>query len=90
MRRRFIIKTLFLVVTLLALLSFPLTKYVAAFENGYDRPGREFIGKRSAVARAQECFQICSGNPNCVAFTWVKPNIQGPPGMCWLKGSLSK
>lgn len=83
-------KTLFIVVTLLALLSFPLTKPVAAFEQGYDRPGGEFIGKRSGVASAQECFQICSGNPNCVAFTWVKPNIQGPTGMCWLKGSLSK
>jgi hypothetical protein len=77
-------------VTFLLLLSPPLTKPVAAFEDGYNRPGGEFIGKRSGVANAQQCYQMCLRNPNCVAFTWVKPNIQGPTGMCWLKGSLSK
>ena len=60
-----------------------------SFEHGYDRPGGELVGKHTGVTSAQQCSQMCSNNLKCVAFTWVKPNIQGPTGVCWLKGSLS-
>ena len=82
-------KILFRVLILLAMSSIFLNCTANALEVGYDRPGGEFVGKQTNVSSAQACQSICAGNPNCVAFTWVKPNIQGPTGVCWLKGSLS-
>jgi hypothetical protein len=67
----------------------PAIESAIAFEHGYDRPGGQLVGKYTGVSNAQHCYNLCSRNANCVAFTWVKPNIQGPTGVCWLKGSLS-
>lgn len=75
---------------LATLLSFHQNANAVNFEHGYDRPGGELVGKHTGVGSAAQCSQMCSGNGNCVAFTWVKPGIQGPTGVCWLKGSLSK
>jgi hypothetical protein len=33
------------------------------------------------------CRNTCGGEPRCKAYTWVKPGIQGPSGVCWLKHS---
>ena len=60
------------------------------FEEGYDRPGGEYVAHHRDVSTPQTCLALCRGNAGCVAFTWVKPNIQGPTGVCWLKGSLSR
>jgi hypothetical protein len=60
------------------------------YEYGYDRPGGEYLAHYADVSNPQDCLDLCSGNADCVAFTWVQPNIQGPTGMCWLKRSLSK
>jgi len=78
-----------IMISLLLLLLSPAIEFADAFENGYDRPGGEFAGKYTGVQSAQACFNLCSRNANCAAFTWVKPNIQGPTGVCWLKGSIS-
>ena len=78
-----------IMISLLLLLLPPAIEFADAFENGYDRPGGEFAGKHTGVQSAQACFNLCSRNANCAAFTWVKPNIQGPTGVCWLKGSIS-
>ena len=77
------------IISLALMLFFPEIECADAFEIGYDRPGGELVGKYTNVATAQQCYQLCTQNQNCVAFTWVKPNIQGPTGVCWLKGSLS-
>lgn len=37
---------------------------------------------------AQQCQAACAGEPQCRAWTWVKPGIQGPGGKCWLKNSV--
>lgn len=34
------------------------------------------------------CRRICELTPECRAWTWVKPGVQGPGGVCWLKGSV--
>lgn len=78
------------IICLALALSFFVADRALAFEQDYDRPGGEFVGKHVNVNDAQTCYNICAGNPNCVAFTWVKPNIQGPTGVCWLKGGISK
>jgi len=33
------------------------------------------------------CQNACRSNGTCMAFTWVRPGVQGPAGMCWLKAS---
>lgn len=82
---------IFILVSCLAVALILFTQESAlAFENNYDYPGGALVGRRDGVSSAQDCFNICQGTPNCVAFTWVRPNIQGPRGVCWLKGSLSK
>jgi hypothetical protein len=34
------------------------------------------------------CRNSCGGDPDCKAWTWVKPGIQGPAGQCWLKSRV--
>lgn len=60
-----------------------------AFEYGIDFPGGQLVGKHTGIKSPQDCYTLCSRNKNCVAFTWVKPGVQGPTGVCWLKGSMS-
>lgn len=31
------------------------------------------------------CEEACKADRRCLAWTWVRPGIQGPSGMCWLK-----
>jgi hypothetical protein len=35
-----------------------------------------------------ECWQACAAEPGCRAYTWVKPGLQGPKAVCWLKSSV--
>jgi hypothetical protein len=35
-----------------------------------------------------ECSRTCNGDPNCRAWTYVKPGIQGPNAKCWLKKAI--
>ena len=84
-------KIFFISVTTFLVLFLANTQSVGAvsFEQGYDRPGGQLVGKHTGVGNAQRCSQMCQSNAACIAFTWVKPNIQGPTGVCWLRGSLS-
>jgi len=34
------------------------------------------------------CGTICKNDPNCKAWTYVKPGIQGPTGKCWVKSAI--
>jgi hypothetical protein len=53
------------------------------FEPGISRYGNDY---RDFVAEHQsKCRDICANEPQCVAFTFVKPGFQGPSGRCWLK-----
>lgn len=37
----------------------------------------------------EKCMEECLKDPNCKAYTYVKPGVQGPNAMCWLKSSVS-
>jgi PAN domain len=60
------------------LLSAPL-----AAVDGINLPGSDY--KNFTAASASVCRNSCGGDPQCQAYTWVKPGIQGPDGRCWLK-----
>lgn len=57
----------------------------AAAVDGTNLPGRDYAN--FPAHSAQVCQNTCSGESRCQAYTWVKPGIQGPSGMCWLKHS---
>lgn len=35
----------------------------------------------------QTCIEACLNDPNCKAYTAVKPGVQSPNGKCWLKSA---
>ena len=59
--------------------------------DGVDFPGRDLVKDKPIVytqnASLERCIQDCVGNPDCGAFTYVKPDPQGR-AECWLKRRL--
>ena len=54
--------------------------------DGTNLPGRDYA--HFPAPSAFVCRTSCGGEPQCHAYTWVKPGIQGPLGHCWLKDAL--
>jgi hypothetical protein len=57
-------------------------------EYDVDRPGSDYRNFDLPQAGAEACRDACADDPQCQAFTYVKPGIQGPNGRCWLKQSV--
>lgn len=57
---------------------------------GVDRPGGDYHSFDLSKAEPNACRSSCSGDGRCVAWTYVKPNIQGPNARCWLKDVVPK
>ena len=55
----------------------------AAAVDGFDQPGGDYTNFEAASWFV--CRNSCGGDSRCRAWTWVKPDIQGPAGRCWLK-----
>jgi hypothetical protein len=54
-----------------------------------DRPGQDFQNFDLQSADPALCQGACSQNPQCKAWTYVKPNTtQGPNPRCWLKSGV--
>jgi len=57
-----------------------------SFEVDVDRPGMDILPSISlAVANPKLCEEECRKNPDCKAYTFVKPGAQGQNARCWLK-----
>lgn len=61
---------------------------VGAFEPDTDRVGNDFYGFNLAQADAATCQASCTYNAQCLAWTYVKPGIQGPAPRCYLKNAV--
>lgn len=59
-----------------------------ALEPNTDRPGMDYSNFDLASANPSLCEQACDGDPNCLAFTYVKPGVQGASARCWLKNGI--
>jgi hypothetical protein len=57
-------------------------------ENNMDRPGSDYASFNLGSADPNLCAQTCAGDPDCKAFTFVKPGYQGPNARCWLKNGV--
>lgn len=56
------------------------------FEVDVDRPGMDILPSISlTVANPKLCEEECRKNPDCKAYTFVKPGAQGKNARCWLK-----
>lgn len=53
-------------------------------EVGFDRPGSD-LKPGFDVTTSSQCESYCQSDPNCLAYTFVKPGIQGSSAKCWLK-----
>lgn len=51
-----------------------------------DRPGGDYA--QSAKATPESCRAVCSSDPNCQAFTFVKPPAGSSVGHCFLKRTV--
>jgi hypothetical protein len=60
----------------------------AALEVNVDRPGNDYRSFDLASGRPEECRDTCMVEPQCVAFTFVNPGVQGPSARCWLKSAV--
>ena len=54
---------------------------------GIDLPGRD-IRRFEVDGGSEECEKACNAEAQCQAYTWVKPGVQAPKGVCWLKSSV--
>jgi len=59
-----------------------------ALENNIDRPGMDYSNFDLSSPNPTLCEQACNSDPNCQAFTYVKPGVQGPNARCWLKNPV--
>jgi hypothetical protein len=61
-------------------------KVMGAMEAGFDRPGSD-IRPGFDTSSPDSCENACRLDSACRAYTFVKPNIQGPSAKCWLKNA---
>jgi hypothetical protein len=59
-----------------------------ALEHNTDRPGMDYDNFDLASANPSLCEQACQADPECRAFTYVKPGVQGASARCWLKNGI--
>src|SRR6266571_5624618 len=58
-------------------------------EDGVDRRGSDLKpGYNLPAADPALCKKDCDADPNCQAYTYVKPGFQGPQPRCWLKSAV--
>jgi len=50
-----------------------------------DRPGSNYRDFDLPTPRPETCRDACWAEPQCRAFTYVRPGVQGPRARCWLK-----
>lgn len=63
---------------------------VCGMEWNTDRPGSDFKFFPLPKDDPNICRNACMNEPGCKAWTYVRPNIQGPRPMCWLKNAVPK
>ena len=60
-------------------------------EVNMDRPGgdyKSFQPMKSKSSPVEVCRDACSSDPKCLAYTYVKPGVQGQTARCYLKSSI--
>jgi len=73
-------------VVLISLISLiPFGSIIYGMEKDTDRPGMDYKNFDLPSPDPNHCQNACINDPQCKAFTYVKPGIQGINARCWLK-----
>jgi hypothetical protein len=62
--------------------------FAEAQEWNTDRPGMNIRNFDLSAADPKLCEDACKADPNCKAYTYVKPGVQGANARCWLKSGV--
>ena len=57
-------------------------------EPGIDRPGMDIAMTPMSQADPLACQALCAGDPECRAWTYVNPGLQGEQAICWTKSGV--
>ncbi len=55
------------------------------FEVNTNRGGSDYERSELQVANPDQCFERCRTDSRCAAWTFVRPGVQGPLAVCYLK-----
>ena len=55
---------------------------------GIDRPGSDIGNVVLTTPNPAQCQQQCTDNASCQSWTFVKPGVQGPNAVCYIKGGV--
>ena len=56
-------------------------------EEDTDRWGSDYKSFAVEVGHTEVCENTCKGDEQCLAWTYVKPGVQGPQPLCYLKSN---
>ena len=59
-----------------------------SFEPDTNRAGSDFTNFEAIGDRMEICRDACAAESSCIAYTYVRPGLQGPRAKCWLKSSV--
>jgi tetratricopeptide (TPR) repeat protein len=80
-----------IVAIILALLGHnPAAAQQSIFERHIDRPGFDYRSFNMQKSDPKGCERACLLEPQCKAWTYVRPGIQGNQARCWLKASVPR
>ncbi|MDM7459814.1 MAG: PAN domain-containing protein, partial [Paracoccus sp. (in: a-proteobacteria)] len=57
-------------------------------EPGIDRPGQDIAQIPLNVEDPLACQAVCAADPDCRAWTYVNPGLQGDAAFCWTKSGV--
>ncbi len=64
-------------------------KPTISLEPNSDRPGHDYRDFDLAQPRPELCRDACLKDRGCLAYTYVKPGVQGANARCWLKNAAA-
>ncbi len=59
-----------------------------SFMAGTDLPGSDYSNFEINSQTPVECQEICRRDSKCMAWSYVKPGVQKPKAVCWLKNAV--
>ena len=78
------------ILSVLILLAIAGVANAQAAYDGFDYPGNDYKSFYMDKDFWSDCMHACENDPNCKAWTYVKPGYQGPKGRCYLKNAFPK
>lgn len=63
--------------------------YAQMFEENIERAGATYARSTTGRNSPQQCWNACSADSKCKAWSWERPGIKEPLGICSLKSAIT-